>query len=111
MPVYARDIMTANPVTVSPDTPVAEASKILLEKRFNGLPVVNAEGVLLGIICQSDLVMQQKKFEMPAFFFLFTGFFPFHHQKNMKKNYQPWAAMNVGPLFAPPPKGYALVLP
>ena len=73
----ARDIMTANPVTIRPETSVTEAVKILLEKRFNGLPVVDENGALLGVLCQSDLVAQQKTPETPSVFALLDGFLSF----------------------------------
>lgn len=69
----ARDIMTPNPVTISPDTKISEAAQILLDKRFNGLPVVE-DNTLVGIICQTDLVMQQRKFKVPTVFYMLDGF-------------------------------------
>lgn len=104
MPLKARDIMTANPVTVTPQTPVADAAKILLERRFNGLPVVDEAGVLQGILCQSDLVMQQKKFSIPSFFFLLDGFIPLQSPKKVEEQLQRMAAAEVGQLMTRQPK-------
>lgn len=73
----ARDIMTKNPITIRPESSISEAIKILLEKRFNGLPVVNEHGALLGVLCQSDLVAQQKTPEMPSMFTMLDGFISF----------------------------------
>jgi CBS domain-containing protein len=70
----ARDIMTREVITVSPDTGIVEVARILLEKRVNGLPVVDEEGRLVGIICQSDLIAQQKKAPLPSFFNLLDSF-------------------------------------
>ncbi|HEX3997852.1 MAG TPA: CBS domain-containing protein [Pirellulales bacterium] len=50
------DIMTANPITVTPDMPVAAATTILLAKRINCVPVVE-DGKLIGIVTTSDLLM------------------------------------------------------
>ena len=47
--------MTPNPATASPDMPIAEAARLMLELRYGGLPVV-AEGRLVGIITQGDLL-------------------------------------------------------
>lgn len=84
----ARDIMTPNPVTIGPDTPITEAVKILLEKRFNGLPVVDADGALLGVLCQSDLVAQQKTPDAPSIFTILDGFISFglkHAEQDLHK--------------------------
>ena len=50
----AKDIMTSEVITISPETEVAQAAKLLLTHRINGLPVVNEVGELVGILCQSD---------------------------------------------------------
>lgn len=70
----AKDIMTRDVVTVTPDTDVNAAAKILLEKDFNGLPVLDEQGRLVGVLCQSDLVVQQREFPLPSFFTLLGGF-------------------------------------
>jgi acetoin utilization protein AcuB len=51
----AGDIMTRNPVTVSPETPVEESAKILNEKGIGCLPVVSNDE-LVGIITTSDML-------------------------------------------------------
>lgn len=50
-----RDLMTKDPVTVPFDYTVEETAEVLLEKKISGVPVVNQEGKLVGIITQSDL--------------------------------------------------------
>lgn len=72
----AKDIMTTDPVTVSPDTDVVHAARILIERKFNGLPVVDTEGRLVGVLTQSDLIAQQKKLNIPSFFTVLDGFIP-----------------------------------
>ena len=81
----ARDIMTSEVVTVSPETEIIQAARILLEKHVNGLPVVDRKGRLVGIICQSDLVAQQKRFPLPSVFNLLDSFIPLSSTKNIEK--------------------------
>lgn len=52
----ASDIMTGEPVTVSPTTPVDIAANILQRNKFGGLPVVDAAGRLVGIITVADVL-------------------------------------------------------
>jgi acetoin utilization protein AcuB len=47
-------IMTRDPFTVSPDTSIEAAARLMLDHRIGGLPVV-AEGRLVGIITESDI--------------------------------------------------------
>ncbi|MBB3002209.1 CBS domain-containing protein [Paraburkholderia tropica] len=52
----AMDVMTPNVVTVSPETSVRDAAKLLLERRISGAPVLDAQGQLVGIISEGDLL-------------------------------------------------------
>ena len=59
MEIKAKDIMTSGElITVSPGTDIASAAKLLVEKRINGVPVIDENGKLVGILCQSDLIAQ-----------------------------------------------------
>ena len=49
-------VMTANPVTITPSTPLSEASRLMREHRFRHLPVVNAQGQLVGLLTQTDVL-------------------------------------------------------
>jgi acetoin utilization protein AcuB len=48
-------IMTADPVTIHPAQSIGEAAEIMLEKRVSGLPVINDDGAICGIITESDI--------------------------------------------------------
>jgi CBS-domain-containing membrane protein len=54
--MLAKDIMTTSVLTVSPDTDVAEIARILLESRISAVPVLAADGSLLGIVSEGDLM-------------------------------------------------------
>lgn len=107
MALTARDIMTSTPITVTPETPIGEASRILLDNRFNGLPVVDDAGKLLGIICQSDLVMQHKEFHVPSFFFLLDGFIPLQSPRKMEEQLERMSAATVGQAMTTEPRTIA----
>lgn len=53
--VKARDIMTKNPICVTPDYTIEETARILMEHKISGAPVVDDCGGLVGIITQKDL--------------------------------------------------------
>jgi CBS domain-containing protein len=50
------DIMRSRFATIKPDAPLLEAAHLLLETNQRGLPVVNQEGSLVGIISEGDFV-------------------------------------------------------
>ncbi len=63
--LYARDIMTTEVLTVSPETSIADLSKTLENRQIGGVPVVAKDGRLVGVITQSDLVDRARDLEMP----------------------------------------------
>ena len=56
IPLRAEDVMTMEPVTVGPETTLAEAARLMWERRIGSLLVVDDEGRLRGIITERDLV-------------------------------------------------------
>lgn len=52
-----RDIMTANVVSCRKDTDLAAAARLMAEKRFGALPVVDEHGRVAGIITDRDIAM------------------------------------------------------
>ncbi len=69
--MQAKDIMTTNVVSVTPDTGVLEVAKLLVEKRIAGMPVVDDEGRVLGVVSESDLMYHELNPKEPGFFQLF----------------------------------------
>jgi CBS domain-containing protein len=53
---HARDVMTTSIISVGPDVPVREIATLLLDKRISAVPVVNNDGVPIGIVSEGDLV-------------------------------------------------------
>jgi acetoin utilization protein AcuB len=51
----AGQVMTHNPYTVTPNTPIQEAARTMLDRKVSGLPVVDEEERLVGIITESDI--------------------------------------------------------
>jgi CBS domain-containing protein len=54
--VAAREAMTSPAITIGADRPVREAADLMVERRVNRLPVVDAAGVLVGIVTRADIV-------------------------------------------------------
>ena len=53
--IKAKDIMTPSPVTVKPDTTVENAAVLMVDRKIGGLPVVNDDGRMVGIITDQDI--------------------------------------------------------
>ena len=54
--VAVDEAMTRDPVTVSPETSAGEAAALLVRRKIGCLPVVDAKGVVLGLVTETDLL-------------------------------------------------------
>ncbi|MGB3495585.1 MAG: CBS domain-containing protein [Elainellaceae cyanobacterium] len=64
------EIMTPDPIMVSPDTPLREAIKLIADNRISGLPVVDENSHLIGVISETDLMWQETGINPPAYIML-----------------------------------------
>ena len=61
------EIMTTDPITVSPETSLQKAIQILAERDIGGLPVVDKQGQLVGVISETDLTWQATGVDTPPY--------------------------------------------
>jgi len=101
--ITVRDIMTNELITVTQDMDIAGAAKILLDNRINGAPVVDNSGQLVGILCQSDLITQQKKLPIPTLFTFLDGLIRLTSMKQLEKQVGKIAALTVSEAMTPNP--------
>ena len=95
----ASDIMTTDVMTVKKETPLAELAEILYKNHINGVPVLDDEGLLIGVICESDLIRKDKKLHIPTVVALFDAVFYLESSKKMEKEIQAFSATTVEDLF------------
>ncbi len=101
--ITVRDIMTTQVITLTPDTSIVNAAKILLEEKINGAPVVDDGGRLVGILCQSDLIAQQKKIPIPTLFTFLDSVIQLSSAKQIEKQIRKIAALTVAEAMTPQP--------
>jgi len=61
----ACDIMTPEVITIAPEASIAELAQLLDRHRINGVPVVDDNGRVVGVITQSDLIKRARDLELP----------------------------------------------
>ena len=88
------NIMTTELITVSQETEIWQAAKVLIGNYINGVPVVDEARKLVGILCQSDLIAQQKRLPIPSFITFMDGLFSTSSAKQIEKQIQKIAAIN-----------------
>jgi CBS-domain-containing membrane protein len=107
----AKDIMSTEVITVSPETNVVQAARLLLEKHINGIPVVDENHLLVGILCQSDLISQQKKISLPSLFTFLDGYISFTSTKAFDKEFKKISAIKVADAMTADPVTVTLDTP
>ena len=60
----AGQVMTPNPVTVAPETPLLDALQLLLQRKIKRLPVVDEGGRLVGLVGRGE-ILQALAAELP----------------------------------------------
>lgn len=75
MATLVRDIMDADPVTVTEDAGIEEVIRVLQEHELPGVPVVNEGGRCVGIVTEADLVLadEQGDLHLPHYVNVFGG--------------------------------------
>jgi CBS domain-containing protein len=54
--VTVEDAMSSPALTILPGRPLAEAAKVMLDEDVNRLPVVDPDGLLVGLVSRGDLI-------------------------------------------------------
>ena len=54
--MIARDIMTRTVYTISPEASVQEVAQLLSRKSISGVPVIDKEGKIMGIVTEADII-------------------------------------------------------
>jgi CBS domain-containing protein len=62
----AAEIMSADPITVGPKAKVKDMAQMMVDNRISCLPVVDEDGILLGIVSEDDLVHPETKVRFPT---------------------------------------------
>ncbi len=57
--MFARDIMTRQVCTISPEASVRDAARILAERRISGMPVLDKQGTIIGMCTEADVISKQ----------------------------------------------------
>src|SRR5262245_53309438 len=62
-----RDLMTTNVATLHPDQPIAEAADELAEHKVGAMPVVDANGAVVGLLRDTDLIVSEARVHVPTY--------------------------------------------
>lgn len=91
----AKDIMSKDVTTVSPETTIEELGRLFIEKGISGAPVVDSSNKLFGIVTENDLIKQNKRIHIPTVLRLFDAFIPLEGFNNIEKEIKRMTASQV----------------
>src|SRR5919204_1832032 len=100
-----RDIMTSDPVTVGPDASVEEVVQLMRRHELPGLPVVDDNGHLLGIVTESDLVLSDDEGDLhiPHYVELFGGIVFLERLRRFEDRLHKAVAASASDMMTPKP--------
>lgn len=88
--------MTKKVVSVSPEMPLFEAAKIIAKHGFDGVPVMDRQGKLIGVLTEYDLVSKGSAVHLPTFQFLLRNLKIFQKDRSrFEKEVEPVASLKV----------------
>jgi CBS-domain-containing membrane protein len=94
--------MTRDVITVTPQTGLRELARILSEKNINGVPVVDDQGKVLGVVCDSDLVNQNRPLHIPTVFVILDSVIPLENPWRFQKEFKRLTATTVEDIYSRP---------
>ena len=71
--MLAKEVMKTEVVTLREDTPVKEIARLMLAHDISGLPVVDEQGKVLGVVSELDLMRKQIKPNEPSIWTMLWG--------------------------------------
>ena len=71
--MQAADVMTFGAASIRADAPVEEAARVMLQHRISGLPVVDDNGDLIGMVTEGDLLRREASAERRRWLELVLG--------------------------------------
>jgi predicted transcriptional regulator len=92
----AQDIMSREVITVDENATVRELASLLLSRNISGAPVVDAEGKVIGVVTESDLIFQNKKVHLPTAVAILDAFLFLERPEKMEKELKKIAGSKVG---------------
>jgi CBS domain-containing protein len=97
--MLAKEVMTKSVVTVSKNDTVTDVARLLLEHKVSGLPVVDEEGRVVGMVTEGDLIYQDKKLHTPAFLEILGGVIYLENPQRVANDIKKMTATKVGEIM------------
>ncbi|MDD3775985.1 MAG: CBS domain-containing protein [Actinomycetota bacterium] len=91
----AKDIMNKEVITISQDASIEELSQLLLTNKISGVPVLDQEGQMVGIVTEGDIIVQDTDLHFPSYFKLLDSIIYLESLSKFKKSLKKHLATKV----------------
>jgi CBS domain-containing protein len=95
-----KDIMVTEVIAVQEDASVEELSKILVENKISGVPVVDKGGKLVGIATEGDLIVKDSDLHFPRYFKLLDSIIYLESLNKFKDNLKKYLGTKVSDVMS-----------
>ena len=96
----AKDIMTKDVVTVKNETSIEELSALLVSNEISGVPVVSADGAIIGMVTENDLSSRNKRLHIPTVVSFLDAVIYLESSKKFAEDVKRLTATKVGDICA-----------
>ena len=99
--MQVREIMSSPAITVSSDAGIRSVASVMLEHHISGVPVVDAEGALLGAITELDLIARNAPVQEPTYLAVLSAVIPLNPRevREYREQLRQALAVNAGELM------------
>ena len=103
----AREMMTSEVRTVTPELDVKSLAKRFAAERVSGFPVIDATGKLVGVVTESDLIHQNERLHIPTTVALFDSILQLQTNKQLEDELKRMGATTVAEIMSTDIEGVA----
>ncbi len=95
----AQDIMTKDIISIAVDASIRDLAKLLLSKDISGVPVLDANNNLCGMVTESDLIYQNKRLKVPPVITILDSFLFLDSPEKMERELKKIAGATVADIY------------
>jgi CBS domain-containing protein len=93
--MIAKDIMTRDVITVTPEEKVETVARILVENKISGVPVVDDNYHVVGIVTEKDLLVKAGELKVPFYLTLFDSIIYLENPAKFNERLKKYTAVKV----------------
>jgi CBS domain-containing protein len=95
----AKDIMSKKVITISKNDSIEKLSELLVNNKISGVPVVDENNKMVGIVSEADIIVQDADLHFPRYFKLLDGIIYLESLNKFKRNLEKHLATKVGDIM------------